>query len=191
MSDESTLRLRAAGFLISVLGGFLVALGSLMPWAEVLFGGTSTVVGIDIGDGVITLVAGLAVIIAVLAMRVGKTMRARRGLAVVVIAGGVVAISIGIGVVSNAEEKFGLPVVQEKLEMISEQTGLPLEELIKQRNIPLEQVSLQAGVFVVIGGGVIGLIGGALSMMWAARWKGWKQVEEDDEGAASGEDPPG
>ncbi|MEX0832773.1 MAG: Trp biosynthesis-associated membrane protein [Actinomycetota bacterium] len=171
-TDQATLRLRTAGFLISVLGGFLVALGSLLPWAEVDFGGIATTVGIDLGDGLITLVAGAVMVISVLAMRVGKTSRARRGLGVVVIAGGLAAVSIGVGALLGNKDKFALPAVEVKLEQVAEQTGLPLERLKEQLAEQLEVIEVQPGIYVVIAGGAIGIIGGLLSLKWASRWKG-------------------
>lgn len=60
------------GAIVAVLGGLLVAVGSFLPWVTAASGlGTVSKSGMEGGDGTITLVLGIAIIILALAPMMG------------------------------------------------------------------------------------------------------------------------
>jgi hypothetical protein len=157
---ENVTRTPAAGIL-GVIGGVLLALGSFLAWAEVSGGGTSvTAKGIDGSDGYITLVAGLVAVVAGILMARGT----RRVLAVLVILAGIVGGGIGLYDALTAKDSV-LDAAAEELapsfEVSAQQVRTVLDQAIDAGQL---SVSISIGLYVVIGGGVVALVGGILGL---------------------------
>lgn len=157
---ENVTRTPVAGIL-GVIGGALLALGSFLAWAEVSGGGTSvTARGVDDRHGYITLVAGLVAVVAGIVMAKGM----RRALAVLVILAGIVGGGIGLYDALTAKDSV-LDAAAEELAPTfgtsAQQVRTVLDQAIDAGEF---SVSIGIGLYVVIGGGVVALVGGMLGL---------------------------
>jgi hypothetical protein len=149
------------GPVLALIGGALLAIGSFLAWAEVSGGGVSTsAAGIDGSDGWITLIAGLVAIAAgVAALRAG-----RRLLAILAIVAGLVGGGVGLYDALTAEDS----VLDAAAEEIAPQFGASAEEVrvLLDEAIDAGQlgISLSIGLYMVIGGGVLAIVGGVLQL---------------------------
>ena len=158
---------RTAAIVASV-GGALAVIGSILPWASVrinfLFVNTSqNVNGLDTSDGKITLVAGIVALGAGLAILLarGLTEGARRGVAIVAGIAGLVALGIGIYDAIDISDKAG--EIGDIADTASQAAGAQGEQVRALLEQGLD-VSLSFGIFVVIAGGLLALVGGALAL---------------------------
>jgi len=157
---ESVTPTPVAGIL-GVVGGALLALGSFLTWAEVSGGGTSvTAKGVDGLDGYITLVAGLVAIVAGVMMARGT----RRVLAVLVILAGIVGGGIGLYDALTAKDS----VLDAAAEELAPTFGASAQEVRAALDQAIDagqlSVSISIGLYVVIGGGVVAVVGGILGL---------------------------
>ncbi len=160
---ESVAPTPVAGIL-GVVGGALLAVGSFLTWAEVTGGGTSvTAKGVDGSDGYITLIAGVVAIVAGMMM----ARATRRVLAVLVILAGIVGGGIGLYDALTAKDSV-LDAAAEELAPTfgasAEQVRTVLDQAIDAGQL---SVSISIGLYVVIGGGVVALVGGILGLRYA------------------------
>lgn len=157
---ESVTPTPVAGIL-GVVGGALLAVGSFITWAEVTGGGTSvTAKGVDGSDGYITLVAGGVAVVAGIMMARGI----RRVLAVLVILAGIVGGGIGLYDALTAKDSV-LDAAAEELAptfgATAQQVRTVLDQAIDAGQL---SVSIGIGLYVVIGGGVVSLVGGIIGL---------------------------
>jgi hypothetical protein len=159
--ETTTTRRAPIGAILLLLGGALAAIGSFLTWADVRVGDVSaSAKGVDGSDGYITLVLGLIAILAgILALRAPK-----RGIAVLGIVAGLVIMGVGIYDATTAEDS----VLDSVAEDVAPTLGAPVDQV---RNVLQQQadsgqldVSLQLGLYAVIGGGALALIGGVIAM---------------------------
>jgi hypothetical protein len=164
--------LRLASFLPLTLGGLLVSLGLLMDWATVQPFGTPTR-GVDLWEGTITLTIGFVVLFGMILMRLVRPRRARHAVAVAILALGLIAIALAGSAAIGANERFTSPSQRDRIaRALATELGLPYEEVrarIESTFSRRFRVSLRPGIVLVITGGVIVALGGALSLAWAAR----------------------
>ena len=149
------------GAILAIVGGALLAVGSFLAWAEVSGGGTSvTAKGVDGSDGYITLAAGAVALLVGIAM----TRQARRMLAVLVILAGIVGGGIGLYDALTAKDSV-LDAAAEELAPTfgasAERVRVALDQAIDAGQL---SVSISIGLYVVIAGGVVALIGGILGL---------------------------
>jgi hypothetical protein len=165
MDDTEGSTRAPVGAILAMVGGVLLAVGSFLAWAEVSGGGTSvTAKGIDGSDGYITLAAGAVALLVGIAM----TRQARRMLAVLVILAGIVGGGIGLYDALTAKDS----VLDAAAEELAPTFGASAEEV----RVALDQaidagqlsVSISIGLYVVIAGGVVALIGGIVGLRGSA-----------------------
>jgi hypothetical protein len=153
------------GAVLAIVGGALMAIGSFLAWAEVSGGGTSvTAKGVDGSDGYITLVAGAVALLLGIAM----TRQARRMLAVLVILAGIVGGGIGLYDALTAKDS----VLDAAAEELAPTFGASAEEVRAALDQAIDagqlSVSISIGLYVVIAGGVVALIGGIMGIRGSA-----------------------
>jgi hypothetical protein len=178
--------LRFLGFLFTALGGLLMALGSIWDWATVVFLGqsfqNSATPGIDLAEGKAVLVLGVLMLVAIVAMRLARTVRMRRMLATGICIAAVVAISVAAFDVVRADDRFGDYSVDRLAAALSNASGLPLEQARKQVETYIARegsIDVGSGLWMVLGGGALGLVGGVLDLAWVRR-QGSRVPGEDD-----------
>ena len=161
---ENATRAPLAGIL-AIVGGALLAIGSFLAWAEVSGGGTSvTAKGVDGSDGYITLAAGLIAIVLGIVMSRGT----KKVLAILVILAGIVGGGIGLYDALTAKDSV-LDAAAEELApsfgASAEQVRAVLDQAIDAGQL---SVSISIGLYVVIAGGVVALVGGILGLRGSA-----------------------
>lgn len=159
--NHTTESRRPIGSILAIVGGALLAIGSFLAWAEVTGGGTSvTAKGIDGSDGWITLAAGLVAIVA----GVAAIRASRRALAFVMILAGLIGGGLGLYDAVTAEDS----VLDSAAEEIAPQFGVSAEEVrtLLDRAIDSGElgISLSIGLYLVIAGGLLALVGGMVSL---------------------------
>ena len=155
------------GVMLALVGGLLAAVGSPLPWlkasvnAAALGGGlqSKTANGFD-GDGWITLVAGLIVLVVAGVMWMRKS--SGKGLSALVALGGLVAGGTGLGDMLTAKST----IIDEAASQVTAGSGVSVEQVKALLNQAFDQgiikISPEIGIFVVIAGGVLALVGGLL-----------------------------
>lgn len=155
------------GVMLALIGGLLAAIGSPLPWLKATFnaaalggGGfqSKTANGFD-GDGWITLVAGLIVLFVGIAMWSMK--RSGKGLSVLVALGGLVAGGTALYDMLTAKTT----IINEAASQAAG-AGVSVDQVKALLNQAFDQgvikISPGIGIFVVIAGGAIALVGGLL-----------------------------
>jgi hypothetical protein len=150
--------LRAAGFLLTAAGGFLIGLGAVGVWLTVGIPGESahtSIRGTDLPDGRVTLVCAVLVLVSLVASRLVRSRRARVTLAVLALVAALVAAAWAIAFLAAGDDRSA--VVQT--------IGVPKELWVRFgvfRDIGL-------GVWLVAAGGALGSAGAVLTLSWARR----------------------
>jgi hypothetical protein len=153
---------------LAVVGGLLVILGSFLTWfsvtadASALGGGSATisVTGMD-GDGTITLIAGIVLVV------LGGVMFAMRGrnltaISIIALLGGVVAALVAIYDIttakSNATDSVASTIAAQSHGQVSVDQARQVLTLVHF------DISVGIGVILVAIAGIVGAIGGALGI---------------------------
>ena len=158
-SENST---RASlGGILAITGGALLAVGSFLPWAEVSGGGTSvTAQGIDDSYGYFTLAAGSFALVVGVVMTRG----AQRELAALAVLAGLVGGGVGLYEALTIKDSV-LDAAAEQLVpsfgLSSEQVRAALDQAIETGQLSL---SISIGLYAVIAGGVVALVGGIVAL---------------------------
>jgi hypothetical protein len=166
--------LRLASFAATSLGGLLVGLGSLLDWATVaphIPGATGTALnsdipGVDLAEGKITLVLGFALLVIGVVMRGISSGATARILGWVIVAASIVATGIAVLDIVRKDSAFDAGA-QDTARRIANTTGLPYTDILARIERYLV-VDLKVGIYLVILGGIFGLIGGLLGIAWVS-----------------------
>jgi len=159
---ESTGRSTPLAAILAIAGGALLAIGSFLAWAEVSGGGTSvTAKGTDGTDGWITFGAGLIVlVVGVTFVRGGG----KRALAILAIVAALVGGGVGLYDALTAKDR----VLNDAAEELAGQFGGTTEEVRALLDQAIDAgelgISLAIGLYLVIAGGALGLVGGFMGM---------------------------
>ncbi|MDP9295530.1 MAG: hypothetical protein M3O88_02390 [Actinomycetota bacterium] len=177
--------LRFASFVTTSVGGALVGLGSLLTWAEVGVnipgangsGLSSNVHGVDTAEGKIALVLGFVLLVGGVAMRALTAKGLARVVGWLVVISSLIAAGIGVLDIVRADHAFDLGA-EATAHRIADTTGLPFQDILARMD-RFQTVDVKLGLYVVIVGGVIGLIGGLLGLAWVARQDRRTQVADE------------
>lgn len=161
MADTAGTTRRPIGAILAVVGGALLAIGSFLSWASVSGGGTSvSAKGVDGSDGYITLIAGIVALGAGVAMM----RQAKRVLAVLAILAGLIGGGVGLYDALTAKDS----VLDSAAEEIAPGLGASVEEVRSLLDQAIDSgelsISISVGLYIVIGGGILALIGGVMSI---------------------------
>ena len=171
--------LRVAGFVCVALGAVLAGVGATREWVAVGFSADTehaadlSVHGIDVWEGKVVLFAAAAALLILLAMRISGSASTRRGLAVVLIVLGAACIALPVVDAARARDRFGGSEGLERfVASLSVKLGLPKDVVREQLSEQLDQelrVEVSPGVWLTAAGGVLLVVGGALSVAWSRR----------------------
>jgi hypothetical protein len=171
--------LRLWGFITLAAGGLLLGLGSIANWAIVGFKGDTqhaldqSTRGTDVWEGKVTLACGLVVLIGMLAIRLTGSDRARKAIAWVIVAAGAAAIAIVVYDLTRLSDRFaGGAGLADLATRISAATGKSVQSVLgtlRANQARYVTVSAGQGLWLVIAGGVLAIVGGILSVVWADR----------------------
>ncbi len=164
--------LRLWGFLVTVLGGGLIAVGSISDWAAISLGNTTLnavpTKGIDVWQGKATLALGVLIVVAILGLRVVRAERraiVAVGIVVLAVAASGIAVwsltslesvagDIGVSAIAKAAEEAGLSAASSRL---------IVTQLMDRFGI---EIQAQAGLWFVVAGGVLAIVGGLVDLLW-------------------------
>lgn len=147
--------------IVAIVGGALLAVGSFLPWAEVSGSGASvTAKGLDGSDGYITLAAGLVAVVVGLVMLRGT----KQAVAVLVILAGLVGGGLAVYDAVTAKDSV-LDAAAEDLApsfgVSADQVRAALDQAIDAGQLG---VSISIGLYVVMAGGLVAIVGGVLGL---------------------------
>jgi hypothetical protein len=155
--------LRLWGFLLTAIGGALVAFGSIGNWASVTLGssteGAVPTKGIDIWQGTATIILGALLVIGILALRFVRPGR-RNAMAIAIVVAGLAALALGLWALLA-------------LKSVVQDTGVDALAKIYGRQEVLATMSKvgiaakgQIGLYMTVAGGVLGTAGGFVDLAW-------------------------
>jgi hypothetical protein len=166
-----------AGFLALVVGAALSGVGATMTWATVGFPGDLAgaadvpVKGTELWEGVAVLGIAAAALVAVLLSRVSTSGTLRSVLAAGVAVGGVVTVALASLDLASATDRFGgAGGLADIAQAVADRLGQPVDrvrQLLEQNFGDVLRVDVGVGVWLVLAGGALLTIAGALSQMWA------------------------
>ncbi len=163
--------------MLSVLGGTLAIIGALITWATVgprSEAGQldpSSVRGPDLPEGWIALIIAVAIVLAAASVLVVGSPRVRGRLTVGMLAASMVIAGIGVIDAIAGRERLEAAGLDRTAARISESSGLPFEAIRRRLDEQLGSavdVSLGAGLVLVITGGVLGATG-SLGLLQTSR----------------------
>jgi hypothetical protein len=180
--------LRLIQFAFTAFGGLLMGVGALLTWATVSLGpeieGVETK-GIDTTEGKIVLGLAVLVLLSIPVLRMASSSGARRAVVGFVLIASLAAGALTAWDIVAKDDRLGLPALDEKQREVAAASGLPLPG-IKQLQA-LTFVDLKPGIYVALGGAVLGVIGGALGLAWIRRGELLPASAVPDDGSAAEE----
>lgn len=155
--------LRLLGFLLTAMGGALIAFGSLGDWAAVSLGssteGAVPTKGIDIWQGIATVILGALIVVGILALRFVRPER-RNAMAIAIVVAGLAALALGLWVLF-ALKSVMLDVGVDELAKI-----YGLQEVLRTMSKEGIATKAQTGLWMTVAGGVIATAGGFVDLAW-------------------------
>ncbi len=168
--------LRLWGFLFTVVGGALIAFGSLGNWATITLGGTSEnavpTKGIDLWQGKVTVAIGALIVVAILALRFVRPDR-RTMVAVSVTVAALVAAGIAVWCLSSLESVIHGTGVDALTHRVAQLLGISEAQARREVLLTMRQkgidVRAQPGVVVAFIGALIAVAGGLVDLAWVRK----------------------
>lgn len=151
---------------LALFGGLMVALGSTLDW----FGGASvgasalSVSGIEVAEGKAAFVCGAAAVVLGIAAMTGR-LRRRPGAMTALVIAGLLAIALAAYSAATADERLvdaAAARVEERQGVAEAQARAIVEGAFRFADV---SVSVEAGLFLVLGGGALIAAGGALPLL--------------------------
>lgn len=151
---------------LALFGGLMVALGSTLDW----FGGASvgvsalSVSGIEGAEGKVALACGAAAVVLGIAAMIGR-MRRRLSAATALVVVGLLAVAIAAYSAATARERLvdaAVARVAVRQGVAEAQARAVVEEAFRSAGV---SVTVEAGLFLVLGGGALVAAGGALPVL--------------------------
>lgn len=151
-------------FLLSVVGALVAGVGATRPWTLVS-GFVTPSRGIDDIEGLIVLLLAAAILVGALAARQGRSGRARRSAALVMIVAAALIIGIGVYAALTLPARVRTQEIDNGVA-----DGVAHGFDAQAVRVQLEgsvSVDRQDGIWWCIAGGALGLAGGILTLRWA------------------------
>ncbi|MDP9299244.1 MAG: hypothetical protein M3O98_11370 [Actinomycetota bacterium] len=170
--------LRLAGFLAVALGGLLLGVGAVLNWAVIGIAGShgldSEIRGTDVWEGRVILAVAVLVLFGVIALRVATEVSVRRAIAIAITVLGLFATGLAVGDAIRARSRFagGGSQLEKLTQAIARGLGRPIADVLAQLQQSLSKivtVKVDAGLWLVVAGGILAAAGGVLSIVWANR----------------------
>lgn len=155
--------LRLWGFLLTVVGGALIAFGSIGNWAAISLGNSVEnavpTKGIDVWQGMVTLILGVLIVIGILALRFVRPER-RNVIAVAIVVAGSLALALGLWTLLALESVVRDTGVDELAKVYGRQ------EVLKTMNEQGVAVKAQIGLWMSVAGAILATAGGFVDLAW-------------------------
>jgi apolipoprotein N-acyltransferase len=147
---------RFAGFVVASVGALLMGAGATATWITVgipIEPAHTAIRGTDLTDGVVVLLCAIVTLAAVVATRIAGSRSARQALGALAAIAGLIAGAIGAAFLVGGKDR----------EAVIRALGIP-------RDVWLEFGAfrdLGPGAYLVVIGGLMGMLGGVLTVVWA------------------------
>jgi hypothetical protein len=168
--------LRLLGFLFTAVGGVLIAWGAISDWATIVFLGAgfrdSATPGVDVVEGQVALALGVFMLVSIVALRLATGTAARRSVALAICVAAAASLAIGVVDLVRAEERFGDYAVEEIAADVARQQRVPIAEARRAVQAVVNDdgsIDVGPGLWLVIAGGALGLVGGLLDLAWVGQ----------------------
>jgi hypothetical protein len=165
--------LRLWGFLLTAIGGALIAFGSIENWATITLGGsTENAVpnkGIDLWQGKVTVVLGAMIVIGILALRFVRPER-RNMVGILLTVAGLVCLGIAVWCLVSLTSVIHGTGVDALAKRIADVLGIS-EAKARQAVLRTMQqkgidVRAQIGLWMAVAGGLLATAGGFVDLAW-------------------------
>jgi hypothetical protein len=179
LSTARPTKLRLAGFVCLAVGAVSAGYGATADWVVIGFPADIervadvTVRGTDVWEGKAVLLGSVAALLAMLAMRLSRSDVVGRGLAAMLIVVGLAGFALPVWDALRAEERFG---GGEGVDLLAERLAAQLElpedvvrEQLREEFQRALRVEVERGIWISAAGGILLVIGGALSFAWVRR----------------------
>jgi hypothetical protein len=155
--------LRLWGFLLTVIGGALIAFGAIGNWASISLGNSVEnavpTKGIDVWQGTASLILGVLIVIGILALRFVRPER-RNAMAIVIVVAGLAALALGLWVLLALKSVVRNTGVDELAKVYG------LQQVLKTMSKEGIAVKAQTGLWMAAAGGVLATAGGLVDLAW-------------------------
>ena len=182
--------LRLLGFLFTAVGGLLIAWGAVSDWATVVFQGRSfadsATKGVDTVEGKVALAIGVVLLVAIVLLRLVRSTGGRRAIALVVCVGALGAIGIAAVDIVQADQRFTDVAVDRLAREDVAANGGALDAAREQIQRFVDQaasIDIGVGLWLVLAGGIVGLVGGGLDLAWVGQQRLREAGVSDDDAA--------
>ena len=164
--------LRLWGFLLTAIGGALVAFGSIGNWAAVTLGGaTANVVptkGIDVWQGKVAVILGASIVLGILALRFVRPER-RRTMAVAIALAGLIAFGLALWALlalRSVVHDTSVDALVKTVEGLGVPAARARQEVLQTMQRAGIDVKAQTGLWMTVSGGVLATAGGLVDLAW-------------------------
>jgi hypothetical protein len=164
--------LRLWGFLLTAIGGALIAFGSIGNWAAItLGGGTVNVVptkGIDVWQGKVTVILGALTVVGILALRFVHPRR-RVVVAVAIVIAGVIGLALGLWAIfalKSVVHDSSVDALVKTVEGLGVPAARARHEVLQTMSKEGIAVKAQTGLWMTVAGGVLATAGGLVDLAW-------------------------
>lgn len=168
--------LRLWGFLLTVIGGALIAFGSIGNWATITLGGTTENAvpnnGIDLWQGKVTAVLGLLIVLAILALRFVRPER-RKMVALLITVAALISVGIAAWCLSSLDSVIHGTGVDALAQRVAQVLGISEAQARQQVLLTMQKkgidVQAQPGLVTAFAGGLVAVAGGLVDLAWVRK----------------------
>ena len=147
---------RGAGFAVTSVGALVMGIGATATWITVgipIEPAHTAIRGTDLTDGLVVLLCAILTLAAVVATRIARSRSARQALGALPAIAGLVAGAIGAAFLVGGRDR----------EAVIRALGIPRDVWLQFGAFR----NLGPGAYLVVIGGLMGMLGGVLTMAWA------------------------
>jgi hypothetical protein len=164
--------LRLWGFLLTVIGGALIAFGSIGDWAAISLGNSVEnavpTKGIDVWQGKVAVALGALIVIGILALRFVRPER-RNAMAISIVVAGVVALALGLWALlalTSVVHDSSVDALTHFLEGQGVATREARQQVLEALSKEGIAATAQIGLWLTVAGGVLATAGGLVDLAW-------------------------
>lgn len=156
--------------MVAAAGGLVLLIAAFMPWVTVGLGQAGAGANLNVagteGDGVITLVIGLIVLVAGIVMWLGRSRGLVKGLAIAALVLGIIGAGIAVYDITSKDRQFD----QGLREGLGKSTGQEIsDEQLAAAKAELDRLGVEVkigiGMYLTVVGGLLAAVGGILGLM--------------------------
>jgi hypothetical protein len=165
--------LRLWGFLLTAIGGALIAFGSIESWATITLGGSThnavPTKGIDLWQGKVTVLVGAMIVIGILALRFVRPER-RNMIGILLTVAAALCLGIAAWCLVSLESVIHGTGIDALTKHVADVLGISEAQarraVVRTMQLKGIHVRAQTGLWMAAAGGVLGTVGGFVDLAW-------------------------